>query len=69
MTHVLEKYSAITLNLLVWKSQFRHTNKDFFGVEDSLIQPYSGHESRKTSEIYSKLSIRGAQGEYDNNKK
>lgn len=36
------------------------------GVEDALIQPYSGHESRKSLEIYSKLSIGDAQGEYEN---
>jgi len=36
------------------------------GVEDAVIQPYSGHESRKSLEIYSKLSIGDAQEEYDN---
>jgi integrase/recombinase XerD len=36
------------------------------GVEDALIQPYSGHESRKSLEIYSKLSIGDAQEEYEN---
>lgn len=36
------------------------------GVEDALIQPYSGHESRKSLEIYSKLSIGDAQDEYEN---
>jgi integrase/recombinase XerD len=25
------------------------------GIDDALIQPYSGHESRKSLEIYSKL--------------
>ena len=35
------------------------------GVEDALIQPYSGHESRKSLEIYSRLSIGDAQEEYD----
>lgn len=35
------------------------------GVDDALIQPYSGHESRKSLEIYSKLSISDAQTEYD----
>ena len=30
-----------------------------------MIQPYSGHESRKTLEIYSKLSIAEAQETYD----
>ena len=37
------------------------------GIDDALIQPYSGHESRKTLEIYSKLSIGEAQKEYNNN--
>lgn len=36
------------------------------GIDDALIQPYSGHESRKTLEIYSKLSINEAQKEYNN---
>lgn len=36
------------------------------GIEDALIQPYSGHESRQSLEIYSKLSIGEAQEEYDN---
>lgn len=35
------------------------------GVDDALIQPYSGHESRKSLEIYSKLSIGEAQEEYE----
>jgi integrase/recombinase XerD len=36
------------------------------GIDDALIQPYSGHDSRKSLEIYSKLSISDAQEEYDN---
>lgn len=35
-------------------------------IEDAFIQPYSGHESRQSLEIYSKLSIGEAQKEYDN---
>lgn len=35
------------------------------GIDDSLIQPYSGHESRKTLEIYSKLSMSDAQESYN----
>ena len=35
------------------------------GIDDALIQPYSGHESRKSLEIYSKLSISDAQTEYE----
>ena len=36
------------------------------GIEDALIQPYSGHESRQSLEIYSKLSIGDAQKSYEN---
>lgn len=35
------------------------------GIDDALIQPYSGHETRQSLEIYSKLSISDAQKEYD----
>ncbi|MEN8237453.1 MAG: tyrosine-type recombinase/integrase [Pseudomonadota bacterium] len=35
------------------------------GIDDALIQPYSGHESRKSLEIYSQLSIGEAQKEYN----
>ena len=27
------------------------------GVDDALIQPYSGHETRQSLEVYSKLSL------------
>jgi Site-specific recombinase XerD len=35
------------------------------GIDDALIQPYSGHESRKSLEVYSKLAITEAQQEYN----
>ena len=35
------------------------------GVDDALLQLYSGHESRKSLEIYSKLSIKDTQAVYD----
>ncbi len=35
------------------------------GIDDSLIQPYSGHATRQSLEVYSKLSIKEAQKEYD----
>ncbi|MCX7337995.1 MAG: site-specific integrase, partial [Alphaproteobacteria bacterium] len=35
------------------------------GIEDALIQPFSGHESRQSLEIYSKLSIGEAQESYE----
>ncbi|WP_315792089.1 tyrosine-type recombinase/integrase [Fischerella sp. JS2] len=35
------------------------------GIDDALIQPYSGHSSRQSLEVYSRLSIGEAQKEYD----
>lgn len=35
------------------------------GLDDAFIQPYSGHASRKSLEIYSRLSLADAQGTYD----
>jgi len=35
------------------------------GIDDALIQPYSGHASRQSLEIYSRLAIADAQHEYD----
>ncbi len=35
------------------------------GIDDALIQPYSGHESRESLEIYSRLSIAEAQQHYN----
>ncbi|WP_375326202.1 tyrosine-type recombinase/integrase [Candidatus Tisiphia endosymbiont of Nemotelus uliginosus] len=35
------------------------------GVDDALIQPYSGHDSRQSLEIYSKLSLVDCQPEYE----
>lgn len=35
------------------------------GIDDALIQPYSGHESRKSLEIYSRLSLADAQSSYN----
>ena len=31
---------------------------------NALIQPYSGHESRQSLEIYSRLALAAAQKEY-----
>jgi integrase/recombinase XerD len=36
------------------------------GIDDALIQPYSGHASRQSLEIYSRLAIGEAQEEYNN---
>lgn len=35
------------------------------GIDDALIQPYSGHETRQSLEIYSKLSLSKAQEAYN----
>ncbi len=35
------------------------------GIDDALIQPYSGHSSRQSLEIYSRLSIGEAQEVYE----
>jgi integrase/recombinase XerD len=35
------------------------------GIDDALIQPYSGHDTRKSLEVYSKLSITEAQQNYN----
>lgn len=35
------------------------------GVDDALIQPYSGHESRQSLEVYSRLSLADSQNKYN----
>jgi len=35
------------------------------GIDDALIQPYSGHETRASLEVYSKLSLADAQEIYN----
>jgi integrase/recombinase XerD len=35
------------------------------GIDDALIQPYSGHEYRQSLEVYSRLSLADAQQRYD----
>jgi integrase/recombinase XerD len=35
------------------------------GIDDALIQPYSGHQSRTSLEIYSKISLAAAQDTYE----
>jgi len=37
------------------------------GIDDALIQPYSGHDSRQSLEVYSRLSIKDAQNKYNEN--
>ncbi|HEY8889188.1 MAG TPA: site-specific integrase [Clostridium sp.] len=66
---ILEKYSVQAgLKTMISPHKLRHFLFTWLkkqGIDDALIQPYSGHESRKTLEIYSNLSITEAQEAYD----
>jgi integrase/recombinase XerD len=66
---ILEKY---TKQAGIKESLSPHKMRHFLftwlkkqGIDDALIQPYSGHESRKSLEIYSKLSLCEAQEKYE----
>ena len=63
---VLKNYALINTILKnlpnAGKDVLKNDGKVFTGyASDALIQPYSGHESRKSLELYSKLSITDAQ--------
>ncbi len=66
---MLERYAqAAGLERNVSPHQLRHFLLTWLkkqGVDDALIQPYSGHASRKSLEVYSRLSIGEAQEEYN----
>lgn len=66
---ILEKYSELAgLEHIVSPHKLRHflfTWLKSKGIDDALIQPYSGHETRQSLEIYSKLSLSNAQEAYD----
>jgi len=66
---ILTKYSgAAKLEKNMSPHKLRHFLLTWLkkqGIDDALIQPYSGHESRKSLEVYSKLSITEAQEEYN----
>lgn len=66
---MLERYAkAAGLAHNVSPHQLRHFLLTWLkkqGIDDALIQPYSGHASRKSLEIYSRLSIGDAQEEYN----
>lgn len=67
---ILEKYTKLAgIERSISPHKLRHFLFTWLkkqGIDDAFIQPYSGHESRQTLEIYSKLSIHEAQKEYDN---
>ena len=66
---MLERYAqAAGLARNVSPHQLRHFLLTWLkkqGADDALIQPYSGHASRKSLEVYSRLSIGEAQAEYN----
>lgn len=66
---MLEKYSEIAgMSRTISPHKLRHFLFTWLknqGVDDALIQPYSGHETRASLEVYSKLSLANAQDTYD----
>jgi integrase/recombinase XerD len=68
---ILEKYSkAAGIPHTISPHKLRHflfTWLKHRGIDDALIQPYSGHETRQSLEVYSKLSLSNAQEAYDDN--
>jgi len=66
---MLERYAqAAGLERNISPHQLRHFLLTWLkkqGIDDALIQPYSGHASRQSLEIYSRLAIGEAQEEYD----
>ena len=66
---MLERY-ARTAGITRWMSphKWRHFLFTWLkkeGIDDALIQPYSGHATRQSLEIYSKLSLADAQPSYN----
>ena len=68
---MLEKYSKMAgITHTISPHKLRHFLFTWLkrkGIDDALIQPYSGHESRQSLEVYSKLSLAAAQDVYDDN--
>jgi integrase/recombinase XerD len=66
---MLERYArAAGLERTVSPHQLRHFLLTWLkkqGIDDALLQPYSGHASRKSLEVYSRLAIGEAQAEYN----
>jgi integrase/recombinase XerD len=66
---ILQKYAtAAGLEKTVSPHKLRHFLFTWLkkqGLDDAMIQPYSGHASRQSLEIYSRLSLAVAQEEYD----
>ena len=45
--------------------EFRRRRARGQGIDDALIQPYSGHATRQSLEIYSRLALAAAQQRYN----
>jgi integrase/recombinase XerD len=66
---LLQRYAtAAGLAHPIWPHRLRHFLLTWLkkqGIDDALIQPYSGHASRQSLEIYSRLAIGEAQEAYE----
>lgn len=66
---MIARYSAeANVSQQLSPHKFRHFLLTYLkkqGLDDALIQPYSGHESRKSLEVYTRLSLSDAQPEYN----
>jgi integrase/recombinase XerD len=66
---MLERYSKVAgLSQPLSPHKLRHFLLTWLkkqGLDDALIQPYSGHASRSSLEIYSKLALSDAQEQYN----
>ena len=66
---ILAKYAeAAGLSKPISPHQLRHFLLTWLkkqGIDDALIQPYSGHSSRQSLEVYSRLSLGEAQKIYE----
>jgi len=65
---MLERYAqAAGMARTISPHQLRHFLFTWLkkqGIDDAFIQPYSGHASRQSLEIYSRLALSDAQEEY-----
>ena len=68
---ILEKYSKLAeIEQNISPHKLRHFLFTWLkkqGIDDALIQPYSGHDNSQSLELYSKLSLASAQDIYDDN--
>jgi integrase/recombinase XerD len=66
---ILQKYAtAAGIEKTISPHKLRHFLFTWLkkqGLDDAMIQPYSGHATRQSLEIYSRMSLAVAQEEYD----